>query len=237
MRPAVGALALAALSLAACSSDSASEDTLPPVGPAATAAATSVAGSVGTTSTVAGPVGSGVVQMNVRLSGISEELLLDRSSVGVDELDPITLDATCTAIDGGEGYSVSIVDVRRLSAGQQLVSATLRVADTAGAVEAGEHEARLELGTAEQDTTRFEGVLVLDAGLASGTFELATGNGATATGSFACGADVASLPTTTTIAPVPATASSPVDVTLADVTGDVATVPAVTTPPIPVATS
>lgn len=233
MKPAVGALALAVVSLAACSSGSESDDTLPPVGTAAPAVATSVAGSP-----VSGPVGSGVVRMTVRLSGVSEELLLDRSTVGADDLDPITLDAACSAIDGGDGYVVSVIDVRRLSAGRQLVSATLRATDQSGS--AGEHTAQLELGTSRQEITRYEGVMVLDAGLASGTFDVATDDGARATGSFACGEDLASLPTTTTVPIVVATDASVPDVSAPDVSAPAVTVPVVTAPPtptVPLATS
>lgn len=203
---AAGAGALAVLILAACAADTDSDETLAPVGSAPARTEPTSAGSA-----VEGAVGRGVVQLTVHLSGMREQMTLDRSTVAAADRDPITLDATCTALDGGDGYVVSIVDVRRLSAGQQLVSATLRATGASGSVAAGEHPARLELGTAQQEVVRFEGVMSLDATLAAGTYEVSTTNGGVATGDFACADDVASLPTTTTPPPVVATAETVTD--------------------------
>lgn len=203
MRRALGALVLV---LAGCAPSDETDDTLAPVGSAATVA-TSESDLPGD-SVAGGPVGSGVVRLRVRLSGqgVDEELLFDRSSVAVADLDPIALDATCTALDGGAPYRVAVVDLRRLSAGERILSARL-VLD--GDVTPGEHGAVLELGDAAQQITRFEGVAVLDEGLATGTFELAAANGAPAVGSFACASDVASLPTTTTVPPAPVDTDGP----------------------------
>lgn len=227
MNRAVGAVALAAL--AACSPSSEADDTLTPVGSGASVVAT-VPGSTPT-----GPLGSGVVQMSIDLNGSREELLLDRSTMAVSALDPITLDARCTGLDGGDGYVVSIVDVRRLSAGQELVSAVLRATDDAEPVTVGEHPAVLELGTSQQQVSRFEGVMVLDPTRSSGTFDVSAAAGGGATGSFACADDAASLPTTTTTPVVVASAESVAD-TVVDVTVPIGsppvTAPAVTVPAV-----
>jgi len=204
MRAAAGALVL--VLLGACSADSAPDESLAPVGSAATAASGSEAA---TASTATGPPGSGVVRVRVRLAGrgVDEVLLFDRSTVAASQLDAITLDADCTALDGGEPYTVSVVDLRRLTEGQHVLSATLVLS---GDVAPGDHPATLAIGDSAQQTTHYEGSAVLDAGLASGTFELTATNGATASGSFDCAPDLASLPTTTTAAPLP---PEPVDTT------------------------
>jgi len=217
---------------AACAEDSASDDTLGrldgsaatapsvPTGTAATATAATAAAAP------AGPAGAGVVRLAVRLSssGTDEVLMLDRGTVAADQLDPVSLDATCTALDGGSGLTVSVIDLSRLTAGQRLLSAALRIdGDVPGA---GDYTGTLEVGDADQQLTRFEGAVRVDNGLASGTFDVADGAGNSATGSFACAADEASLPTTTTVAPVPAS----------DVTGDDAGTDAPPPPSIVIAT-
>ncbi|MFV0306580.1 MAG: hypothetical protein ACK5OX_02415 [Desertimonas sp.] len=242
MRRALGA-ALLAVAAGACTSGADGDDTLPPVG---TLEMTSIGGSAPTSagsasppspsvsSVPAGPVGSGVVRIAVRLEGqgIVEELMLDRSTVAVADLDSIALDATCTAIDGGDGgdgLTVSVVDLRRLRAGQRLVSAMLTVPGDAGP---GEHTGRLDVGDAAQQTARYEGAVVIDEGAASGSFDLRDGRGAAATGSFACATDVGSLPTTTTV-PAP---TLPPDGT-AEPAPEAPTIVIETAPPVPRATS
>ena len=249
---AVVALGLLGGALAgSCSSDSTSDDTLGPLdGSAATATgiptgtAPPDSAAPATPTPAAGPAGAGVVRLAVRLSssGTDEILLLDRGTVAADQLDPVSLDAACTALDGGPGLTVSVIDLSRVTAGQRLLSASLRVdGDVAGA---GDYTGMLEVGDADQQLTRFEGAVRVDEGLASGTFDLVDGAGNSATGSFACAADQASLPTTTTMAPAPAS-----DVTTEGGTAGtpppsivIATTPSiviVTTPPptVPQATS
>lgn len=234
MRRALG-VALAVATVGGCGSSESSDDTLPPVGTFETTPASGPTVTTPISTAPSGPTGSGVVRIAVRLEGrgIVEELLLDRSTVTEAELDPIALDATCTAIDGGDegdGLTVSVVDLRRLRTGQRLLSATLVVPGEAGP---GEHTGTLEVGDAAQQTARFEGRVVIDQGAASGAFELQDSRGASATGAFACGADVASLPTTTTVPPPTIPPDSGVD----DGTGTTIVIQTAPPPTVPQATS
>ena len=88
--------------------------------------------------------GSGFVSIHVRLPavGVDETISLDRALVHADALDPVSLDATCTTLDGGDGLSVSVVDLRRLGAGSRLVSAALRVDGRGDARRARRHARR-----------------------------------------------------------------------------------------------
>ena len=49
--------------------------------------------------------GSGFVSIDVQLptAGVDETIALDRATVSADQLDPVSLDATCTALDGATG--------------------------------------------------------------------------------------------------------------------------------------
>ena len=222
LRRVVGFVALASLALAACSGDDDSSDaTLGPL----TSATPSGADTLPATGTVliptapAGPVGSGFVSFQVRLgaSGIDEVIALDRATVAESQLDPISLDAYCTALDGGDGYVASVTDLRRLSTASRIVSVVLRIeADVPGP---GTYEGTLDVGDAQQTTTRYSGPVTLDEGVASGSFDLRDDAGGAATGTFVCAPE----PVVTTTVPVtPAPGADPVD-----------TVPMVTAPPLP----
>ena len=199
----IGGTALVAVLLASCGDDDASDVTLGPLD--ATAGATVPGASQGTGGQAGGPTtttidpavaGSGAVSIQVRLpaSGIDETLVLDRASLPATSLDPVSLDASCTPLDGGTEMAVSVVDLRRLAAGSRLVSAALSVD---GGMVAGEHEATLDVSGADQVTTTFTGNAVLAEGGLSGTFEATDGDGNAATGSFSCSAEA--LVTTTTL--------------------------------------
>lgn len=193
-------LALAA-PLAACGDDDASDVTLSSLDvtsgvtiPGATAAP-GEAGGVPATTIDPATAGSGFVSIQVRLaaSGIDETLTLDRGTVSADALDPVSLDASCTPLDGGTDMAVSVVDLRRLADGSRLISAALEVA---GGMAAGEHDATLEVSGADQSTTSFTGTAVLAEGGWSGTFEATDAGGSSASGSFICA--TAPVETTTT---------------------------------------
>ena len=186
--------------LASCGDDDASSDTLGPIDGSAGASgpsATDVTGdTVSSVDTVVDPAeaGSGFVSIQVRLpsAGIDETISLDRATVRGEELDPVSLDATCTPLDGGDEMIVSVVDLRRLAAGARLVSAALQVE---GGTTAGQHEATLDVSGADQVTTTYTGTAELAEGGWSGTFEATDESGETATGSFVC-ADAPVEPTT-----------------------------------------
>ena len=134
-------------------------------------------------------------------TGVNETLSLDRATVRKDALDPASLNATCTPLDGGDivqGVDVTVVDLRRLSGGNRLISAVLHV-DGAEAedAEAGEHEATLQLGEANQSTTTYTGTATLAEGGCAGTLELTDAAGNALTGTFDCAAEP--LPTTTAV--------------------------------------
>jgi hypothetical protein len=187
--------------LAACSSGG-SSDTLSPVGGSAgTATATATVPASAPAGTAVDPASAGrgfvEVQVQVASTGVNETLSLDRSTVGKASLDPVSLDATCTALDAGDtskGIDVTVVDLRRLGAGSKLVSATLHV-DSAPSDD-GKQGATLQLGGADQVTTSYSGTADLAEGGWAGTFTLADTAGNAATGTFTC-ADQAPPPTTT----------------------------------------
>jgi hypothetical protein len=141
--------------------------------------------------------GTGFVSIQVRLPavGIDETLALDRATVSADALDPVSLDAFCTPLDGGTEMVVRVVDLRRLADGSRLISAALNVA---GGTAAGEHDATLEVSGADQSTTTFSGTAVLAEGGWSGTYEAADDSGNAASGTFTCA--TAPVDTTTTVA-------------------------------------
>jgi len=127
----------------------------------------------------------GFVSIQVRLAarGIDETISLDRSIVAVDKLDPISLDATCSALDGEPGFVVAVVDLRRLGTDNHLVSAMLEVPDF---LRAGEYEGTLQLGDQEQRSTTYTGMVSVDEDRIGGTFEMTDAEGGPATGSFTC---------------------------------------------------
>jgi hypothetical protein len=198
------ALFVAAVTLTACGGDDdATDATLGPLdvtsGVTAPGATTGGADASAVSVTTVDPAsaGTGFVSIQVRLpaAGIDETLALDRATVPVDALDPVSLDAFCTPLDGGAEMAVRVVDLRRLADGSRLISAALNVA---GGMGAGEHDATLEVSGADQSTTTFSGTAVLAEGGWSGTFEAADASGNTASGAFTCAA--APVETTTTVA-------------------------------------
>jgi hypothetical protein len=193
----------AVASVAGCGGDGSSDDTLSPLDPTAGTAAAGVTatGDVAPSAqTAVDPMqaGSGFVSIQVRLPavGVDETISLDRATVRADALDPVSLDATCTPLDGGEGLTVSVVDLRRLGAGARLVSAALRVE---GDPTAGPHDVTLDVSGADQVTTQYTGTIELAEGSGSGTFEVTDDSGAVASGSFVCAEQA--IVTTTTAAP------------------------------------
>jgi hypothetical protein len=199
----IAAAAVAVAVLAGCSGGSSDDATLSPInGSAGTVASvTTPSGSGPTPGTALDPAsaGSGFVQLQVSIgaTGVNETLSLDRATVSKAVLDPATLNATCTPLDGGDtsqGVDVTVVDLRRLASGNQLISAVLHVE---GAPEAGEHEATLKLGGKDQKETAYTGTVELAEGGAEGTLEMTDAGGNALTGSFACAAEP--LPTTTAV--------------------------------------
>ncbi|MBA3606390.1 MAG: hypothetical protein M3487_00215 [Actinomycetota bacterium] len=185
-----------------CSGGDDPSDTLGPLdttAPASVGTAVS-AGSVATSgaTTPSGPVGSGFVSIQIRLasSGIEEVIALDRATVAAADLVPISLDAGCTALDGGDGLDVAVTDLRRLSGGNRVISARLHVDPPTDAP--GAYEGTLEIGDGQQVVTTYRGDVTLDEGMASGSFDVTDDSGGVATGSFVCAAQ----PVTTTTAPV-----------------------------------
>ena len=111
-----GGCLVAVAVLAACGDDDDSTDaTLGPLD--ATAGVTTPGATIGTGDPSAGPAttvdpataGAGFVSIQVRLpaSGIDETLALDRATVSADALDPVSLDAFCTPLDGGAEMAVT----------------------------------------------------------------------------------------------------------------------------------
>ena len=204
-RGARGAIVLvvaAALGLVACGGDDdATDGTLGVIEPGAstpTAPSNGQPAATGPEGTTAGSeaAGAGFVSIGVQVAsaGIAETLSLDRASVPAASLDPVSLDATCTPLDGGDaaaGVVVSVVDLRRLG-GDQLVSAVLRF----DAATPGDHEMTLELGSADQVTTSYTGTVAVGDDGMSGTFEGVDTGGTPVSGSFACAAEA--IATTTT---------------------------------------
>jgi hypothetical protein len=201
-RMCVAAAFLGLLALVGCSSGS-DGDTLSPIngsaGTVASVATPSGSGATPGTSIQPGASGSGFVQIQVQIvaSGVDETLSLDRATVNQDALDPVSLDAACTPLDGGDttkGVEVSVVDLRRLAAGNKLVSAVLHVE---GDAKAGDHDGTLDLSDTNQVTTSYAGTVSLADGGWGGTFQMADAAGSTVTGTFGCAEQP--LPTTTTV--------------------------------------
>ena len=201
-------VATAVAGLAACSSgDDSTDDTLGVITPSSGGTTVTPSGAPGTAAPAGtggtGAAGTGFVSIDVQIAsaGIAETLGLDRSTVAADSLDPVTLDARCTPLDGGDlaaGIEVAVVDLGRLASGDRIVSAQLRYGDPAP----GEHDMTLQVGAAEQVTTAYTGtVTVADDGM-SGTFVGADGGGTPVTGSFVCSAQA--IVTTTTAVPLDA---------------------------------
>lgn len=200
----------AVLAFTACSGDDdATDGTLGVIDTgSSTATGSVVPGSAGSTPTPGTGIdpstaGSGFVSIGVQIAsvGITETLSLDRSTVAADSLDPVTLNAACTPLDGGDtaaGIEVSVVDLARLASGDRVVSAELRYADAAP----GEHDMTLELGGAEQVTTIYTGTVTVAADGLSGTFTGADNGGTPVTGTFACSTQA--IVTTTTGVPLDA---------------------------------
>lgn len=186
----------------ACGGDGASDDTLDPLvgtpGDTSTGEST-VAGPASTDVAAIDPAeaGSGFVSLSVQVAseGIDETLTLDRSSVRAADLDPLGLDATCSALDGGDVLTVSVIDLRRLAAGSQLVSATLRSAEPVAGP--GEYEGFVELADVEQLTTTYGATIVVDDGASTGSFEGTDDSGNVASGTFTCSVEPVSTTTTT----------------------------------------
>ena len=151
------------------------------------------------------PAMSGVVSIQVRLatSGVDETLLLDRATVDPEELDPISLFASCAGLDGGDEFGVAVTDLRRLATGDELVAVRLAAADAVTG--AGQHDATLDVADATQLSTTYTGTMELDADLRSGTFDVIDAEGNAATGSFQCAED--ELPSTS-VPPVTSPPSS-----------------------------
>jgi hypothetical protein len=205
----------ALVAMAGCSGgDSSSDDTLGvlPAGSSTTGTlATDQPGGSAPPATAAEPsvAGSGYVAIDIQVApdGIAETISLDRASLPASALDPVSLDATCSPLDGGGadgGVVVSVVDLRRL-AGDRLVSAVLRYADAAP----GEHDMTLELGSAEQVTTVYTGQVEVAADGLAGTFDGSDATGAPVSGSFMCAAQA--VVTTTTAVPLDAGEEVPDD--------------------------
>jgi hypothetical protein len=196
----IGRALLVALVLAACADDDDTVDTLDPLqNGQSTVTGTATEGSSPDTTSDGLSVpssapfqaaGEGMVSIQVRLaaSGLDETLSLDRATIPADELDPISLFASCTAIDGaaaaGEVYVVRVIDLRRLTSDDELVAAALSV-DTPLAAP-GEYDVTLELSDVTQKSTTYSGTLTVDRGLSAGTFEVVDERGNAATGSFSC---------------------------------------------------
>lgn len=200
-RAATVAVAMAAAVLGGCGDDDSASNTLIPLDGAPGASgpdATSTGDVEVSVDTAVDPAQAGVgfVSIQVRLpsAGIDETLSLDRATLRADALNPVSLDATCTALDGGDGMTVSVVDLNRLAAGSRLVSAALR---TAGPPTAGTHDVTLDVGAADQVTTTYTGTVELTDGGWSGTFETADAAGNAASGTFVC----SDAPIATTTAP------------------------------------
>jgi hypothetical protein len=198
----IAATAVVALAVLAGCSDGSSGDTLSPInGSAGTAAAVTTPSGSGPapgTALDAASAGTGFVQVQVQVgsTGVDETLSLDRATVRKDSLDPASLNATCTPLDGGDtskGVDVTVVDLRRLAtSSNRLISAELHVD---GAPDAGEHEATLQLGAGDQTTTAYKGTVELADGGWGGTLEMTDAGGNPLTGSFACAAEPLPPPT------------------------------------------
>ena len=154
----------------------------------------------GTTDTAVDPAqaGSGFVSIDVQIpaDGVDEAISLDRAAVQNEALDPVSLDATCTPLDGGEGLTVSVVDLRRLGAGSRLVSAALHVT---GEATPGSHDVTLDVSDADQQTTQYTGTIQVADGAMSGTFDVTDAAGNAALGSYVCALEPVAATTTTPV--------------------------------------
>lgn len=205
--PAATVAAALAGGVACSGGDGSTEGTLGVISPGSAASAPVAPGQPGATTSVgtaaeSGATGSGFVSIDVQVAstGIDESISLDRATLPTSALDPVSLDATCSPLDGADpegGVVVSVVDLRRL-AGSRLVSAVLRYGDAA----AGEHDMILEIGSAEQVTTVYTGSVDVAEGGLAGTFDGVDAGGTPVTGSFACAAEA--IVTTTTGVPLDA---------------------------------
>ena len=129
--------------------------------------------------------GSGFVRIDVQLptAGVDETISLDRATVRMDQLDPVSLDATCAALDGGTDATVSVVDLRRLGSESRLVSVAIRID---GDMVDGSHDATVDVSAADQVTTSYTGTVEVAGGGLTGTFTAEDANGNPASGSFVC---------------------------------------------------
>ncbi|CAN5845827.1 MAG: hypothetical protein ACR2HP_04915 [Ilumatobacteraceae bacterium] len=192
--------------LAGCGGDGGAADTLAPIEGAAGDTGGTTATPPTLSMTTAGAVDAGAaagfvsVTVQVASAGIDETLALDRASVPATALDPLNLDATCSALDGGDPVALSIIDLRRLAAGSRLVSAALHTEEPATAP--GEHAGRLKIADAEQLTTDYEVAIQVTDGGRSGTFGGSDEGGNPISGSWVC-ADEPVAPPSTSIQPVP----------------------------------
>jgi hypothetical protein len=176
--------------LAGCGDDDVSGDTLvpldvSPVGSAPTVATTGDIPSGAATTVDPALAGTGFVSITVQLptAGVDETIALDRATVRSDELDPVSLDATCAALDGGTDGTVSVVDLRRLGSESRLVSVAIHVD---GDMADGSHDATVDVSAADQVTTSYAGTVELAEGGLSGTFTAEDASGTPVTGSFVC---------------------------------------------------
>jgi len=197
------AAVLLMLGVGGCSGEGESTNTMDPLEgtPGDTGGTTATSSAVPTTAPVSvdvAPAAAGFVSVTVQVAseGIDETLALDRAVVPPGELDPLNLDASCSALDGGEPVTLSIIDLRRLGAGSRLLSARLRTEEPATAP--GEYDGTLEIADAEQLTTTFNVAVLVDEGGRSGSFQGNDEDGNVASGAFVC-ADQPTDTTTTTI--------------------------------------
>lgn len=199
VRSVVAALTVGTVAMTSCAADDDPSTTLGPLDTTVPGSTTSgTAGTPSGSTATAGPVGSGFVSIQVRLAatGVDEVIALDRATVAVAQLDPISLDARCTALDGSEGLDVSVTDLRRLSTGSSIVSARLHVDPPLDV--AGVYEGTLEIGDGQQVVTTYRGPITVDDALNSGSFDVANDSGGVATGTFVC----AAAPVAATTVPV-----------------------------------
>lgn len=198
----IGAGALVLL-VAACGGTGQSTDTLDPLsgpqGDTGAAAAATLAGPATTGATEIDPAqaGSGFVSLSVSVAteGIDETLALDRASVRAEDLDPLSLNAACSTLDGGDVLSVAVIDLRRLATGSRLVSATVTTDDPLTGP--GEYPGAVEIADIEQQTMRFAAMVTVADGAGFGGFEGEDGAGNLVTGSFVCADQPIAAPPTT----------------------------------------
>ncbi len=202
----LASLTIAAGALFGCGGSEESDDTMAPIegAPGDTGGTAPTVPEVVTTPPASAGVGGavGFVSVNVQVAseGIDETIALDRAAVPAADLDPLNLNASCSALDGGDPIAVSVIDLRRLGAGSRLVSVELHTEEPA--IAPGEHAAILEIADVEQQTTAFDVMLQLDEGGRSGAFEGNDGAGNVASGSFVCADQpVDTTPTTVPIDP------------------------------------